>query len=122
LSTHLRVTETFSDELVGTELTFRGSIEGIDRGFGEFLTFRNAGLQLGVHPNQTKGSDLALLYSSFGTLYLHILNSVIPMVLSYTLEPKKHALDITIMPGDSRKWESVFGVKRLGVSSFLSSI
>jgi hypothetical protein len=121
LSAHLGVTETFSDELVATGFTLRGSIEGINRGFGEFHTFRNAGLQLEVHPNQTKGSDLTSLYSFFGTLHLHIPNSVIPLVLSYTLEPKKDTLDITMMLGEGRKWESVFGVKGLDVSSCLNS-
>ncbi|RSL71338.1 hypothetical protein CEP51_012060 [Fusarium floridanum] len=113
LSAHLGIADKWSDELIATGFTFRGSIEGINRGFGEFLTFRNAGIQLHVSPGSKDDSDLSSVYGFFGTLHLHVPNSVTPLVLNYTLEPKEETLDITMRFGSGEKWASVFGVKGL---------
>lgn len=116
LSAHLGVADTYSDELIATGFDFRGSIEGINKGFGEFLTFRNAGIQLRVEPGKTNRRDLNTMYSFFGSLHLHIPNSIVPLVLEYTLEPKAETLDIAMSFGSGKRWESVFGVKGLDVS------
>ncbi|GFP57671.1 hypothetical protein TASIC1_0009000800 [Trichoderma asperellum] len=115
LSAHLGIADTWSDELIATGFTFRGSIEGINRGFGEFLTFRNAGIQLHVAPGKTNNSDLTSMYGFFGTLHLQVPNAITPLVLSYDLEPKEDTLDITMMFGNGERWESVFGVKGLNL-------
>ncbi|KAK3365113.1 hypothetical protein B0T24DRAFT_423612 [Lasiosphaeria ovina] len=114
LSAHLGIQQDWTDELIATGFTFKGSIDGINRGFGEFLMFRNAGVMLNVVPG--KGGDLDTLWGFFGTLHLAIPNSVVPLVLNYTLEPKTDTLDIAMTFGEGEGWQSVFGVSGLDVS------
>ncbi|VBB81972.1 Putative protein of unknown function [Podospora comata] len=114
LSAHLGIQQDYSDDLIATGFTFKGSINGINRGFGEFLTFRNAGVELNVVPS--KGVDLETMWGFFGTLHLAIPNSVVPLVLEYKLQPKADSLDIAMNFGGSEKWESVFGVSGLDAS------
>lgn len=114
LEAHLGIEQGWSDDLIATGFTLRGSVDGINRGFGEFLTFRNAGVMLNIVPG--KDGELETLWGFFGTLHLAIPNSVVPLVLEYKLEPKPDTLDISMSFGEGEKWGSVFGVKGLDVS------
>ena len=114
LEAHLGVEQGWSDDLIATGFTLKGSVDGINRGFGEFLTFRNAGIMLNIAPG--KNGDLDTMWGFFGTLHLAIPNSVVPLVLEYKLEPKEDTLDISMSFGAGEKWESVFGVSGLDVS------
>jgi len=114
LEAHLGVEKGWSDDLITTGFTLKGSVDGINRGFGEFLTFRNAVVMLNIVPG--KDGDLNTFWGFFGTLHLAIPNSVVPLVLEYKLELKPDTLDISMSFGEGEKWGSVFGVKGLDVS------
>ncbi|KAK5652026.1 hypothetical protein OQA88_10929 [Cercophora sp. LCS_1] len=111
LEAHLGIEKDWSDDLIATGFTLKGSVDGINRGFGEFLTFRNAGVMLNIAPG--KDGNLDTLWGFFGTLHLAVPNSVVPLVLEYKLEPKSDTLDISMTFGEGEKWGSVFGVKGL---------
>ncbi|KAJ7714868.1 hypothetical protein B0H16DRAFT_1477788 [Mycena metata] len=122
LSAHLGIQQEWTNELIATGFTFRGSIEGINREFGEFLTFRNAGINIDVVPDSA--GHTATLWSFYGKLHLAIPNSVAPLVLNYKLEPKTDSLDISMAFGEGELWESVFGVSGLNLDrvEFITSI
>lgn len=117
LCAHLGLEKEYTgqgDELKAKNFTLCGSIEGINRSFGEFLMFRNAGIMIHVAPSQL--GEFESMWSFLGTLHLNVPNSVVPLVLGYKMEPKDDTLDISMNFGSGEKWESVFGVSGLNVS------
>jgi hypothetical protein len=117
LSAHLGLQKEYTgqgEELQAKNFTLCGSIEGINRNFGEFLMFRNAGIMIEVAASQS--GEFESMWSFLGTLHLNIPNSVVPLVLSYKMEPKDTTLDISMTFGNGEKWESVFGVSGLNVN------
>lgn len=60
---------------------FKGSINGINCGFGEFFIFCNVGVEFNVV--LSKGVDFEIMWGFFGMLYLVIFNLVVFFVLEY---------------------------------------
>ncbi len=114
LSAHLGIQKEWNDELIATGFTFRGSIEGINRGFGELMMFRNAGLMISIVPAGL--GETKTIWGFYGTLHLNIPNSAVPLVLDYKLDPNPDTLDISMGFGTGERWLSVFGVAGLNVS------
>ena len=92
LSAHLGIQEQWTDELIATGFTFRGSIEGMDRGFVDFLTFRIVGIMINIAPGKKGQSETLWIF--YGKLHLNVPNSVVSFVLNYNLESKTDSMGI----------------------------
>lgn len=124
LSAHLGIEQSLGgsggEEVKAKNFTLRGSIPGINCGFGDFLMFRDAGTRLEVTPD--KVGDLRTAWGFYGTVHLKIPNSITPLVLQYELEPKDETLDISMGFGEGELWRGVFGVTGLDVSYLRSGL